>query len=505
MSNINIVSLPQRNELGTENYIEHFHYQNETPYTIKNFIEMLPKVVKEHVLKVGDSLEVPYEFPVAGLLACSSVCIGKNICVKIGARKTYANVYIITIGEQGLGKSPSIDLMIEALTEHDQRYLTQFLNDRDELLRNKKDAKGREEKQEIQEQIDKLEKIKNVVDDETVENIMGVRMVSSEKGLLWNTDELANMIELKCGGKSVTDFLIKAYSNRHWDIGRKTGGVQGDIHIDISYLSTVSTTQPATAKRLLLTPELQSNGFIARNLLSVVLADDERTPELSPYTVDDSDLDRYNEFMSFLYVKSKSLTKPIRLSESAESALDTIKYLHKVARQKDPTSVFKGFHGKMGEPVLKVALNLHMLRYADALMKGEPFDAYSISKEVIEASYGLVKHFTVDALEKLFATMSETEEDKMRETLIKMNTEGEIAMQYDPDITGRAYATFDNIYKRTRRRFNQNREMLREALRNCPNLGMLSKTQLQGKNGRRYTTEVFYISDEAQVYFQADN
>jgi hypothetical protein len=317
-----------------------------------------------------------------------------------------------------------------------------------------------------------------------------------------DTDELATLIKLQCNGKSVTDFLIKAYSNKSWDIGRKTGGTQSDIHIEIPYLSTVSTTQPATAKKILLTPELQGNGYISRNLISVILADDERTPEIYPYVLTDSDIENYNEFMLSLYEKCNNMT--ISLSSDAKEYLAYIEYLHKNARQDEPSSVFKGFHGKMGEPIRKVALNLHMMQYADAFMRGKTFDVHLISKEVIEASYGLVRHLTIDALEKLFGTISESEEDKMRDTLINMYRGKQIHEWYEADITLRYYVTLADLFDRTKRRFTNNRELLRETLRNCPNLGMLSKARMQGKNGRWYQTEVFYISDEMQVILEAE-
>ncbi|MED4225394.1 DUF3987 domain-containing protein [Neobacillus cucumis] len=477
-------------------------YYNETPEAVRDFIEELPLVLKEHVLKVGDMLGIPYEYPLLGLLTCSSICIGKDVVLKDGHREIYANIYAVIIGEQGLGKSPAIKTMIKPLREKDKQYAEKFQNELDELHFNSKVAKNKEERLEIKEQMNSLVKKKIVVDDETLEN-MAIRMVNSPKGLLWFTDEMASMYQKQPSGKSVTDYLVKAYDNEPWDIGRKT---QEDIHVPLTYLTTASTTQPSTAQRLLMTPELQGNGHIARHLISVVMPDEERTPEINKYKMTSLDMERYDEFMSHLYEKCKSV-HTIKLSCEAEEQLTAIEFLHSVARQEEPDSVFKGFHGKIGERIRKVALNLHMLKRMDAwIRKDQHFDEDYISKETIIVSYMLVKYLTIEALEKLFGGSNETEEDKMRETLIKMHKDGKTEVLYDAAEDGSVmhYVTREGLFDRVKRRFKKNRTLLKETLKNCPNLGYLGQISQMRNNGRVYKTSVFFISPDIKEIYGTD-
>ena len=493
------IPITNLSEKRNEAYPIHPHY-HDTKEAVKNFIEALPKVLKEHVLKVGDTINVPYEYPLLGLLSCASICIGKDVVLLDGTRKIYANIYIIIIGEQGLGKSPSIELMIVPLREKDKAFLEQFMNVKDELLTEKKQAKNKEERQEIEEQIRSLKKQKNIVDDETIENL-AIRMLNSPKGLLWSTDELATLLKKQHNGSGVEDYLIKAYANAPWEIGRKSA--DEDIDIPFTYLSTVTTTQPKTAEKILLKPELQGNGFIARHLISVILPDDERSPELKKYKITATDEERYNSFMLKLYEKSKTLEATIVLSQEAEEYLEYLEYYHQTQRQEEPSGVFKGFHGKIGERVRKVALILHMLQQAEILIKNLPISK-EISKEVIDVAYELVKHLTIDSLEKLFSRTSATEEDKMLETLIKMNKDLKVGQILNADNELQYVVKFDELFQRVKRRFKNNRESLRENLKNCPNLGVLKKIQMQAKNNRWYTTEVFAISSDIKEIYEAD-
>ena len=485
-----------------ESYLIHQHY-SETPEAVRDFIEELPLVLKEHVLKVGDMLGVPYEYPLLGLLICSSICIGKDVVLKDYHREIYANIYAVIVGEQGLGKSPAIKIMIKPLREKDNQYAEKYKNDLNELRISKKAVENKEERLKIDEQINSLIKKKNVVDDETLENL-AIRMVNSPKGLLWFTDELASMYQKQPSGKSVTDYLVKAYDNEPWDIGRKT---QEDIHVPLTYLTTASTTQPSTAQRLLMTSELQGNGHIARHLISVVMPDEERTPEINKYKMTSLDMERYHEFMSLLYEKCKSVHS-IKLSREAEEELAAIEFLHSIARQEEPDSVFKGFHGKIGERIRKVALNLHMLKRMDAwIRKDQHFDKEYISKETIIVSYMLVKYLTIESLEKLFGTASETEEDKMRESLIKMHKDGKTEVSYDALEDGSVmhYVTVEDLFHRVKRRFKGNRSLLRETLKNCPNLGYFGQISKMGNNGRVYKTYAFFITTDIKEIYGTDN
>jgi len=484
-----------------EKYSIHEHY-NETPEGVRDFIEQLPITVKEFILKVGDALEVPYEYPLLGLLACASTSIGRDLFIKKGQRKIFSNVYILLIGEQGLGKSPSAELPHAPLVHKDGKFLEQYQNDIEELQKQLDDAKNKEERRKIENQIKNLVMPKNVLDDETMENIP-IRMLHTHKGLLWTTDEFASLVKKQFNGKSVTDFLIKAYSNKPWDIGRKT---QENLHVPFTHLTLINTTQPDIAQKLLLTPELIANGFISRHLISVVLPDDEREPVLHPYELTEEDGESYDDFMLNLYERSKRVAGAVTLSPEAKEVLAQFKYFHKIKRQEESMSVFKGFHGKIEERILKVALNLHVLKCADQWTR-ENVEVGMISEDTIRASYGLVKHLTIDALEKLFATHSETEEDFIREAIIKMHKDNKTHIHYDEAEKDYKiyYVTVEELFYRVRRHYKQSRPMLREALGNrCPNIGVLKKHPTLNDKGRIYYPYVFFISTHIKEIYGTD-
>jgi len=230
-------------------------------------LKVFPPEIRQLLKQAATAFKnAPIEVPLVGLLSLISGSIGRTRAVEVkGSWQEAGNIYIVLVGDSGIGKSHCFKAMLKPIWDEDllrkQKWESEMAHYQAELESRVKEKGG--DKSELPA---KPVRTQYIIEDTTIE---AIGKISSEnpRGLIWITDELAGLLgnlDRYSSGRNdsaVKARLLSAYDAMPWKTSRRDS--DKDQTSTAAALSITSTTQPEILKELFSRRDALS-GFMSR-------------------------------------------------------------------------------------------------------------------------------------------------------------------------------------------------------------------------------------------------
>lgn len=349
-------------------------------------VEVFPPRYQRVLAQIASAYASPIEIPAVTLLTVAGACIGGTRAIRIKRSWVeHPNLFMAIIGRSGIGKSPPIKKILSPIFRQEKAWYDEYRDAKDKYLDELKNTK-KGEPQPIPPQWMQL-----IVDDTTIEALTDA-LCCSDRGILWNRDELSGLIldldkySGKEGGTKAR--LMSSYDCGPWKINRI--GKDRCGFIPHAILSIFGTIQPKAMATIFSDRDI-STGFLPRFIF--VRAEREAPPfwtdeEVGPET--DEALKQMVEIFLSYQASEKGAPEIISLSPAAK-----VKYVkwynsqvHEAWIELD-TTLYESVLAKIRGQALRIALILHCL---ESTVTGED-ELSQINAETMEKALLLMDCF----------------------------------------------------------------------------------------------------------------
>lgn len=399
-------------------------------------VDALPDVLKNYLLGVSESLAVSPEMCVLPMFSVLAFCLQCKVLIKHPS-KDYTkklNLYTLTLGASGTGKSPAFDKFSAPIFEHIKSFnnsnklkIEQYINQKQYLEAQRETAKkkpGNEER--INELTQKLHELVPVrpmpapLSDTTSEALVEELVENSEKAAI--LDDEGSVFDIMTGlytnGKTNLNIYLKGYDSSPTSVNRKGRKIQ----LASPTITMGVLTQPEQFySRIITNQEFIGRGLLQRFLIS---APTDKSETETPFTTNPIPYDAEQAYIALI---KKLLDIPCPalmpiISHSSES-YNRIKEHHSAIEKIKVTGIKNGidagFFSKQIDKCLKIAGILHMCEHsASEKINGETADRAC-----------LISNWAVN---ELFATLG----NEYNETPLEHNSKYIIKRIKDRKITG---------------------------------------------------------------------
>lgn len=228
---------------------------------IGNFpLEELPVKMQKLVLDLVRQENYPLDFTVVSMLSAAASAIGNSYQIRIKGRWTTSPIlYIMIVGNPGVGKTPPLDFAYDPLLKEDSRRYALFIEQMKEYERRKGN------KNEVEE-IEKPVLVRSIISDFTPEAMIRAHD-ANQRGITIFVDEIMGMFQSvnRYSNGQLIEQLLTAHSAKSLDVSRC--GQPLPFHIHQPCINIVGTTQTYRVKELLDKGFLE-NGMMDRFLFS---------------------------------------------------------------------------------------------------------------------------------------------------------------------------------------------------------------------------------------------
>jgi len=210
-------------------------------------LQVFPQEIRQLLKQAATAFKnAPIEVPLVGLLSLLSGCIGRSRTIEVkGSWQESGNLYIVLVGDSGIGKSHCFKAMLKPIWDEDLRRKQQWESESSRF--NAEAEKHAKDKGGDSEFLVKPVRKQYIIEDATIE---AIGKISSEnpRGLLWMADELAGLLgnlDRYSSGKNDTAVkarILSTYDSLPWKTSRRDS--DKDQTSNAATLSITSTTQP---------------------------------------------------------------------------------------------------------------------------------------------------------------------------------------------------------------------------------------------------------------------
>ena len=358
-------------------------YEDLKPSSLEFPIEIFPDFIQAYILeqnKVNDNI---VDFMAAAVLWVASVIVGNDI--KIQIKKGWVDicsVWIACVGRAGLGKTPSLDAVIDPLTKLNQKEMLHFQNEF-----KKWDAL---EVQKGQTKEDKPTNKQFIANDVTLEALIELLGQNESVGVF--KDELKGwVLEMdRYRDGSDLQFWLSSFSGSAFSSNRKSSGV---TVVKTPNLPVIGGIQPNIVSEIASSSN-KSNGFMDRLLLAYPEAN------VAPFNLaqlDQNLLNSWSEYIVTMYnaVKSKFHKETAVLTPEAMEVYSRI-YNEMTEKQNDGeiNEVLKGIYPKLKTYLGRFSFLLHFLDTSFNNFEG----VLQVEALAVEKAGVLIEYFSNNAL-----------------------------------------------------------------------------------------------------------
>lgn len=399
-------------------------------------VDALPDVLKNYLLSVSESLAVSPEMCVLPMFSALAFCLQDKVLIKHPS-KDYSkklNLYTLTLGASGTGKSPAFNKFSAPIFEHIKNFndsnklkIEQYINQKQYLEAQRETAKkkpGNEERiADITVQLHNLTPVRPMavpLSDTTSEALVEDLVENYERAAI--LDDEGSVFDIMTGlytnGKTNLNIYLKGYDSSPTSISRKGRKIQ----LSSPTITMGVLTQPEQFySRIITNQEFIGRGLLQRFLISAPADKSEtETPFITnpiPYDVEQAYAALVKKlldvpFPNLLPVITHSSESFSRIKEH-HSAIENIKVIG------IKNGIDAGFFSKQIDKCLKIAGILHMCEHsASEKMSGE-----TAEKACLISNW---------AVNELFATLG----NEYNETPLEQNSKYIIKRIKNRKITG---------------------------------------------------------------------
>ncbi|PWJ42656.1 DUF3987 domain-containing protein [Sediminitomix flava] len=371
--------------MGSQDSVEFVKALNDgVPFPI----EVFPKLYQDFSTKVSDSLGLPIQFILSGLLPVFSSLLGTHFVFeeKPGIRHS-ASLWLTFVGYSGVGKTPVIKVLTRPLQELDRRLYEEYKQKVKELEMNSGEDSN----------FEKPHLIQSIINDFTFESLAEV-LINNKKGVFAVQDEvmsLFNGLNKYRKGDDV-EKLLSLHSHTPIIINRKSSD---HLRIDKPYMSLIGGIQPGVLHNLGKGDHMESGMFFR---LLFVDASDFKQKEWNSTGDQNGVIEWYEttilKFNDLIKTKDYNHEKPFvfYLSEDAKveykSVMDTLRQIYNNYEGKD-VSFIKTLFSKFQSHFGRLCLVLHAIQasvngdfFQENISAGTVSSAAEITRYLISTS-----------------------------------------------------------------------------------------------------------------------
>lgn len=358
-------------------------------------IDIFPKSIQNYILECNNTLDSVVDYMGCSMVWLISTIIGNSFDVKVkNGWKEKSIVWISVVGEAGIGKTPSIDIVIRPLQKINSKLIKKYIKDC--LKYEEFNALTKEEKKSAEE-IKKPIKTQFIVNDITTESLIDLHQESANSIAVFK-DELAgwfkDMNKYKEG--SDLEFWLSTWSNKTVNVNRVT---RAGSFVHSPFIPVLGGIQPNILNNMY-TEEKKDNGFIDRMLLSFP---DAKVESFNDKEISYEILEWYNDIIiNFLnYIKNNHIImndeeeiQPNTLTFSPEAKTEWKRIFNKISDKQNSdfeNEYMKSMYPKQKSYIPRFALLLHLFDSYVNNYKIDPFK--DISKDSMLKAEKLSDYF----------------------------------------------------------------------------------------------------------------
>ena len=229
----------------------------------------LPEDLQQVIRAVSNGYQCDPSIVTAAIFSAAGTALGKSVVGISDNYRNYPALWFVIVGKAGVaGKTTPIEWIFKPLTECDKRAYDNYLNEKAAYNLQPKDKRG------------EPPRLRSKIASQITDERLLYKLADNNGALCWKHDELATLL----GGMVFSGVSFTKES------------VSGEpIMIDSPALNVITTTQPATLKRLM-TPYLQ-NGFFERFVYINIAGN---VPEYKPVIIADETRHTWTEYIDRL-------------------------------------------------------------------------------------------------------------------------------------------------------------------------------------------------------------
>lgn len=385
------------------------HNAIETVITSNFPIDIYPESIQNYILEINRTLNASVDYLGCSLLWLLSVCVGNSVKVEVKKGWSEAAVlWIAIVGRAGVGKTHTINSMINPLHKVNEREIKRY----NDLLRRYDEYMALDKKeQKTAEEVKKPIKTQFIVGDITIES-MFEHHENNKNAIGIFRDELSGWIKdlNKYRPGSDLETYLSCWSNQHIILNRKTSK---GAYISKAFVPIIGGVQPAILSSHY-TAENKDNGFIDRILICYPDVD---VSEYIESEISDSLINWYNEYIVGLFdmIKNNMVkfddygniqSTYIRLNEEAKQ--EWVRIFNKITQLENSESeneYMKSMLPKQKSYIIRFSLLLFILKGYD---KGLDV-AFEIDKKSILGAEKLSDYFILMAKKNKVDTIENNE------------------------------------------------------------------------------------------------
>ena len=246
----------------------------------------LPEDLQQVIKAVSDGYQCDPSIVTAAIFSAAGTALGKSVVGISDNYRNYPALWFVIVGKAGVaGKTTPIEWIFKPLTECDKRAYNNYLNEKAAYNLQPKDKRG------------EPPRLRSKIASQITDERLLYKLADNNGALCWKHDELETLLggmgKYSSGGAGmIVGNLLTIFSG----VSFTKESVSGEpIMIDSPALNIITTTQPATLKRLM-TPYLQ-NGFFERFVYINIAGN---VPEYKPIIIADDTRRTWGEYIDRL-------------------------------------------------------------------------------------------------------------------------------------------------------------------------------------------------------------
>jgi len=333
--------------------------------TIKNIdfpLDIFPNDIQYYIKECNEKLDSNIDFMGVSLLWLISTSIGNSFDVEVKRGwKENGVVWIAVVGKAGLGKTPSINNIINPLMKVNSNEIKKFIQESEKYEYYQ--SLSKKDKEEYPETF-KPRKTQFIANDITLEALVELHQESDNAVGVFK-DELAGWLKdmNKYRAGSDLEFWLSCWSGKAVSMNRKTAK---SSFVEKPFISVLGGIQPSIFNSFQ-TEENKDNGFMDRMLLSFP---DSKVEEYNENELDYDLIKWYSESMIKMFETVKQHTKrtddgdiePITLKFSNEAKIEWKRIFNKITNHQnndDENEYLKSMYPKQKSYIPRFALLIH--------------------------------------------------------------------------------------------------------------------------------------------------
>ncbi len=474
-------------------------------------VDCLPEVLRNYVVEVGESLQVPVDMPAVISLSVIALCVQGKYWITPKADWTEPlNLYTMIIADPSERKSSVFSELIRPIHAYeDERKKTEKyeLVKRDiqckvlkadlkrleeKIMSGKGNGSEQEEmirKQMELEELEKKKSMKLIVDDITPEALANIMAENNERiGIFSSEGGIVGMMEGRYNKHSNIDLYLKAFTGDPYSSNRMCRDGES---LSNPLITMALTVQPQVTSSMIKNEELNGRGLTARILYSFPESMiGNRHFETDPISREAREA--YAELVTrLLSINVEANDNIIYVSKDATHSAEKF-FFYLEPRIKNEYKHMSGWAGKIHGTTYRIAGLLHLAQY------GAEAGRIELEEETMDSAIAIGKYFVAHA-KRVYEDLCHFDTDENQDADYLLSKIHSLAIEYTAKGVKVTQFTKRELWSKCRNRFSKV-EKMEAGINELEKLGFIrTEKGKSGSRGGRPSDLIILVSTEEEL------